>query len=78
MAMDLEKLERELRGRAELKALADTPEVRALSARLDGDALRSAAKKGDSAALQDVLQRVLSTPEGRVLAEKVQKAVGGK
>lgn len=78
MAMDLEKLEKELRGQSELKALADTPEGRALSARLDGDALRSAAKKGDSATLQDILQRVLSTPEGRALAAKVQKAVGGK
>ena len=78
MAMELDKLEKELRGRSELKALADSPEGRALTARLDGDALRSAAKKGDSAALQDILQRVLATPEGRALAEKVQKAVGNK
>ena len=78
MAMDLEKLEKELRGKSGLKALADTPEGRAISAQLDDDMLRSAAKKGDSAALQDILRRVLSTPEGRALAEKVQKAVGGK
>ena len=38
--------------------------------------LRDAAKQGDAAALQDILRRVLSTPEGRALAEKVQKAVG--
>ena len=78
MAMELEKLEKELRGKSELKALADSPEGRALSAQLDDRALRSAVSRGDSAALQEALRRVLSTPEGRALAEKVQKAVGGK
>ena len=78
MAMELEKLEKELRGRSELKSLADSPEGRTLAAQLDDRALRAAVKRGDGAALQDILQRVLSTPEGRALAEKVQKAVEGK
>ena len=76
MAMDLEKLEREMRGKAELKAAAASPEGRALAAQLDEKALRDAARRGDAAALGDILQRVLSTPEGKALAEKVQKAVG--
>jgi hypothetical protein len=76
--MDLEKLEREMRGKSELKALADSPEGKALSAMVDERALRSAAKQGDADALGDILRQVLSTPEGKALAEKVQKAVGRK
>jgi hypothetical protein len=74
--MELEKLEREIRENKALGALADTPEGRALASRLDEKALRSAAKSGDTAALQDILRRVLSTPEGKALAEKVQCAAG--
>jgi hypothetical protein len=74
--MDLEKLERKLRGNGGLGALADSPEGKALAAQFDEASLRTAAERGDTAALQDVLRRVLSTPEGRALAEKVQKAVG--
>ena len=74
--MDLEKLERKLREDKGLGALANSPEGKALASQLDEAALRSAAKQGDTAALQDILRRVLSTPEGKALAEKVQKAVG--
>ena len=76
--MELEKLERELRGRPELKALAESPEGRALAAGLDEKALKKAAREGDAKALGAMLERVLSTPEGRALAEKVEKAVGKK
>lgn len=78
LCMDFEKLERELKGKSGLNALAKTPEGRAIASQLDDDALRTAAKNGDTAALQDALRRVLSTPEGKALAEKVQKAVGKK
>lgn len=74
--MEFDKVEKALRGREDLSALAETPEGRALSARLDDGALREAVRQGDGAALQDILQRVLSTPEGKALAEKVRKAVG--
>ena len=74
--MDLEKLERKLRGNNGLGALADSPEGKKLASQFDEAALRDAAKKGDASALQDILRRVLSTPEGKALAEKVQKAVG--
>ncbi len=76
--MDFRKLEAEARGSAALRALADTPEGKALASQLDGAALARAVRQGDTAALQSALQKVLSTPEGRALAEKVQKAVGSK
>ena len=73
--MDLDRLERKLRTGG-LGELANTPESRALGVQFDASELRDAAAKGDAAALQDILRRILSTPEGRALAEKVHKAVG--
>ncbi len=76
--MDLGKLEQKLRGNDALGAIARSPEGKTLASKIDSDALRTAAQQGDTAALQDILRRVLSTPEGRALAEKVQKAVEKK
>ena len=73
--MDLDRLERKLRTGG-LGELANAPESRALGARFDEAELREAARQGDTAAMQDILRRVLSTPEGRALAEKVHRAVG--
>ena len=78
MTMDLEKLEREAREQRRLRDLADTPEGRALAKSFDENELKRAAAKGDTAALQDVLRRVLSTPEGQTLAEKVYRSVRKK
>ena len=75
IAMDLDQLERKLRENKGLGALAASPESRALASQFDESAMRAAAKQGDTAAMQDILRRVLSTPEGKALAEKVQKAV---
>lgn len=74
--MDLDQLERKLKENGALGALAGSREGKAVAAQLDENALRSAAKQGDTAALQEMLRNVLSTPEGKALAEKVQKAVG--
>ena len=74
--MDLDQLERKLKGNGALGALAGSRGGKAVAARLDEAALRAAAKQGDTAALQEMLRSVLSTPEGEALAEKVQKAVG--
>ena len=74
--MDLDQLERKMRTDGGLGALAGSAESRAVAAQFDEAELRAAAKQGDSAALQDILRRVLSTEEGRALAEKVRKAVG--
>ena len=73
--MDLNQLERKLKENRGLGALAQSPEGKALASQFDENALRAAAKQGDTAALQEILQRVLSTPEGKTLAEKVRKAV---
>ena len=78
IAMDLDQLEQKLKRNDGLGALAGSPEGKALAAQFDEGELRAAAKQGDAAALQDILRRVLSTKEGRALAEKVQKAVEKK
>ncbi|MBE6913932.1 MAG: hypothetical protein E7472_03230 [Ruminococcaceae bacterium] len=76
--MDFEKLEREMRATKGLGEVADSPEGKRLASQLDGAALSDAVKRGDAEALKNMLGRVLATPEGRALAEKVQKAVGNK
>ena len=42
---------------------------------VDQDKLERAAKSGDTAALKDILSQVLSTDEGKRLAEKLKKAM---
>ena len=78
--MDFKKMEQELSGSAKsgLNAAAESPEGKAVAAKLDDAALRDAAKRGDTAALKSILAEVLSSPEGKALADKVQKAVGKK
>ena len=76
--VNFEEMERELRSKRELNAVAESPEGKKLAARIDSAALSDAARRGDTAALKSILGQVLSTPEGRALAEKVQKAVGKK
>ena len=58
-----------------LKSLADSPEGRAVSRMLDPAAVEKAAKSGDTAALQSILSDVLSTDEGKRLAERLKEAV---
>ncbi len=75
---ELEKLGRELEKsgkRDELKRLADSADGRAVSRLVDADKVGKAAKSGDMAALQEILRGVLSTDEGRRLAESLQKAM---
>ena len=74
--MDLEKLQKELRNSAGLNAAAESPEGRRTAQRINDAALREAVERGDTAALQKLLNEVLSTPDGRALAERVRKAVG--
>ena len=42
---------------------------------IDAGAVEHAAKSGDAAALKSILTQVLSTPEGKALAQQVQKAM---
>jgi len=75
---NLEKLNEQLKksGKADkLKSLADSENGRAISRMLDAEAVEQAAKKGDAAALQSILSSVLSTEEGRRLAEEIKNAM---
>jgi len=74
----LEKLGEELQksGKSErLKCLADTDEGKAVSRMINPTELEKAAKSGDTAALKSILSQVLSTDEGKRLAEKLKKAM---
>lgn len=76
---DLKELEREIKSSAaagHLKAAAESPEGQKVLSRLDTAAVEKAAKAGDMQALKDILSGVLSTPEGRSLAEKIRKNLG--
>ena len=75
---DLEKLGAELNksGKGEkLKSIADSAEGKAISRMVDSARVEQAAKSGDTAALRDILSQVLSTDEGKRLAEKLKKAI---
>ena len=75
---EFEKIGKELhrQGKTEkLKSLADSEEGRAVSQMVDADAVRKAAINGDAAALRTILSQVLSTSEGRKLAESLKNAM---
>lgn len=62
------------RGKTEsIKRLAESEDGRALSRMIDSDAVEKAARSGDTAALRDLITKVLSTGEGQRLAESVKK-----
>lgn len=72
------ELERELKSGPKgqkLAALADSDEGRRLSAMLDPSEVERAAKQGDTQALRSILAQVLSTPDGRALAEKLSQTM---
>ncbi len=60
-----------------LKALAKGSDGQKLAGMLDRAAAEQALQKGDAAALQGMLDRLLATPEGQRLAQEVKKAVKG-
>lgn len=72
---DLERIAKELQrsgAESELSALASSRDGQKLSAMLDKSTLERA-QSGDTEALRDLASRILSTDEGRRLAENVQK-----
>ena len=73
--MDFAQLKQELEAKKELKAAAESEAGQKLLKSMNTGAVERAAKSGDTAALQRILTQVLSSPEGRELAEKVQKAM---
>lgn len=73
---NFEDLGRELERRGktdEIKRIAESEDGQRLGRMVNSADIERAAKSGDSAALQDMLRRVLSTDEGRRLAENVRK-----
>lgn len=73
---NFERLGRELERRGktpELRALAESEDGVRLAAMLDADRLTQAAKSGDGEALRTMLGSVLSTSEGKRLAERIRK-----
>lgn len=65
-----EALLRSPQGKA-VRALADSPEARALEQTVSPEAVERAVRSGDGEQLRALLRQVLSTEEGRALAEKI-------
>ena len=78
--MDIEQRTRELmngeNGEA-LRRLTESDAGTALARRFDGAAVEQAARTGDAEGLASLLRGILSTPEGALFAEEVQRAVNG-
>ena len=76
MMKNFEELGRELERRGktdEIWRMAESEDGQRLGQMVDAADVERAAKNGDSAALQEMLRRVLSTDEGKRLAENVRK-----
>lgn len=58
-----------------VKRLAESEDVSALAKTIDQNALRSAAEEQNPEVMRAVLQQLLSTEEGRRLAQKVKAAM---
>jgi len=62
----------------EIKRLAQSEAAQRLGRMVDAGAVEKAAKSGDGEALKRMLSQVLSTDEGKKLAESVTKMMQGK
>ena len=77
--MDLEKFAGQVRqgsGGGALEKLARSGQGEKLLGKVDGEKLAAAAKAGDMQTLGQMLNAILSTPEGQSFAREVKKAVG--
>lgn len=78
---NFEKLGQELErmGKTEeIKRLAQSEDVQKIGRMVDTDAVEKAARSGDNEALKRMLTQVLSTDEGKKLAESVSRLIQGK
>lgn len=81
MANNFDQWEQQLKSSPhaqQFKALAESPEGQRLAKQLDAKALEQAARSGDAAALKSILTQILSTPDGKALAQRLQDAVKQK
>ena len=60
----------------DIKRLAESEDGQKISRMVDAEKIQQAAKSGDSKALHELLSAVLSTDEGKRLAENVRKMLG--
>ena len=76
--MDLEKYAGQVRqgSGGALEKLARSGQGEKLLRKVDGEKLAAAAKAGDMQTLGQMINAILSTPEGRSFANEVKKAVG--
>lgn len=58
-----------------LRALASTPEAKRLGSLIDPTEAEKAARAGDVAAMRAMLQKLVSTDEGKKLVEGLSKAM---
>ena len=75
--MDMEKLGAELLSGRQGGA-ANSPEAKKLGAVIDPAAAERAVRSGDAAQLKALLTQILSTNEGKALAEKLSRFENGK
>ena len=73
-----EKLLKDNPNAEKLMQAANTPEGQRIMQMFSPGEVEKAAKSGDTEALKGMLSRLLSTPEGRSLASKVQQAFQDK
>ena len=76
--MDLNEMKRAAESSGALREVSKSAEAQKLMKELDGGSIESALKRGDTAALSAAFAKLLSTPEGKTLADRVQKAIGRK
>lgn len=77
---DLEALEQKLFGGKNgeaLRSLSETEEAKRLGRKLSASQAEQAVRSGDAAQMRALLQTLLSTDEGKALAEKLA-GLGGK
>jgi len=78
---NFEEIGRELErsGKADrIKQLAESSDGQKISRMIDAKAVENAAKSGDSQALRNMLSTVLSTDEGKRLAQQLSDMMQGK
>lgn len=77
---DFEKLGKGLSSKnsADIKKFTQTPAAARIGQTVDGKALKKAAMSGDKETLNRILSQVLSTDDGKALAEMVAEKFGGK
>lgn len=79
--MDFEKLGRDIMSGGKAGVVKDalgSEEGRRIGKTVDGEALKRALLTGDKETVSKILGQVLATEDGKALAERVDRQLGGK